>query len=263
MSFRDFDVDLEDQKPFSDLPEFDHAAEEASNVLLDLNNNLVSLSKFIKNLKLKSKFNNNLNDKIVHLIEKITEIFKGLSLLNKKLIDFQDEDLNPSQLFIKEKILREIKTSLDEFTNLQSSFKEFTNNLNEEAKTVLNEEISSSIHDQEQSSQLILEEDLINNDEFLYQQNLIREREEEIQNIEQGVQELNEIFNDLGQIVQEQGQMVDNIETNIYDVSNSTKTASNELKKALNYQKRSKKTTLCLFTVLLVILLVVLLSIFL
>jgi syntaxin 7 len=268
MSFRESDVDLESQTPFSDLPEFDSATEEASNALLDLNNNLVTLSKFIKGLETSASLQKRetLINKTVTSIEKITDLFKGISSVSKLITDYENFELNPAQIFVKEKVTREIKNSLDEFQMLQEKFTKISTQINEEAKTALNEEASHIDHTQQhdrQHSELILEEDVINNDEFLYQQNLIREREEDIQNIEQGVQELNEIFNDLGQIVQEQGLMVDNIESNIYDVSSSTRTAANELTKALNYQRRSKRTTACLLIILVAVLLVVLLGIFL
>lgn len=264
MSFRDLDVDLEAQKPFSDSPEFDNLTEETSNLLLDVNNNLVTLKKFINSLESRKDLKNatNLNNKSVRSMETITDLFKQLSLLSRQISRF--EELNPSQTFTKEKVTREIKVSLEEFQSLQERYTILTKNLNEEAQLALDEE-QVAIEDEEQraSQDLVLERDVINNEEFVYQQNLIREREEEIQNIEHGISELNDIFTDLGAIVREQGTMVDNIESNIYDVSQSTKSAAGELSKALNYQRRSRSKSFCLLTILVVILVVVILGIFL
>jgi len=265
MSFRDLDVDLESQKPFSDSPEFDNITEEASNQLLDVNNNLVTLQKFIKSLETRKGLKNasNLNNKALKSIETITDLFKSLSLLSRQINGF--DELNPSQKFTKDKVTREIKSSLEEFQGLQEKYTGLTKALNEEAQTALNEEQSGEAHNGGQSGaqDLILEQDVINNEEFIYQQNLIREREEEIQNIEHGINELNEIFTDLGAIVREQGTMVDSIETNIYDISTSTKSAAGELNKALNYQRRSRGKSFCLLAILSVILIVVILGIFL
>lgn len=44
--------------------------------------------------------------------------------------------------------------------------------------------------------------------ELEFQEQLIQEREGEIEQIEQGISELNQIFKDLGQIVTEQGSMI-------------------------------------------------------
>lgn len=263
MSFRDLDVDLESQKPFSDSPEFDGLSEETSNLLLDVNNNLVTLKKFIKSLETRKDLKNatSLNNKSIKSIETITDLFKQLSLLSRQINRY--EDLNPSQIFTKDKVTREIKVSLEEFQSLQERYTSITRSVNEEAQTALNEEQHAAQTEEEAQQDLVLETDVINNEEFVYQQNLIREREEEIQNIEHGISELNEIFTDLGAIVQEQGTMVDNIESNIYDISQSTKSAAGELTKALHYQRRSRGRTFCLLVILVVILVVVLLGIFL
>ncbi|CCH43808.1 Syntaxin-12 [Wickerhamomyces ciferrii] len=269
MSFRDLDVDLESQRPFSDHPEFDKITDEISNLLLDVNNNLVTLKKFVSSLETSKNDKNrsNLNHKSVKSIDTITDLFKNLSLLSRRVNDY--EELNPSQTFTKDKVTREIKISLEEFQDLQAKFTTITKRLNEEAKAALDQDSTTAggevgggtIGNPQQ--ELIIERDVINTEEFDHQQNLIREREEEIENIEHGINELNEIFTDLGAIVREQGTMVDNIESNIYDISNSTRSAAGELSKALHYQRRSRGKTFCLLVILVIILVVVILGIFL
>ena len=54
---------------------------------------------------------------------------------------------------------------------------------------------------------------LLNNSEIEFNEQLIEEREQEIQGIEQGITELNEIFKDLATIVTEQGSMLGIINT--------------------------------------------------
>ncbi|EGA76860.1 Pep12p [Saccharomyces cerevisiae Vin13] len=104
-------------------------------------------------------------------------------------------------------------------------------------------------------SQIVIERDPINNEEFAYQQNLIEQRDQEISNIERGITELNEVFKDLGSVVQQQGVLVDNIEANIYTTSDNTQLASDELRKAMRYQKRTSRWRVYLLIVLLVMLL--------
>lgn len=56
--------------------------------------------------------------------------------------------------------------------------------------------------------QQVLQTDLVPDSELEYQEQLIQEREGEIEDIERGVLELNEIFRDLGTIVTEQQSML-------------------------------------------------------
>ncbi|KAH3685446.1 hypothetical protein WICPIJ_003561 [Wickerhamomyces pijperi] len=267
MSFNTFDVDLEGQSPFTDSPEFDTYSTEASNILLDLNNQLVTLQKFINVLQTKNSISGTeqINSKALKIIDTCTNQFKRLSTLVKEISSI--ESLNPAQLFTKERVSHELKDSLAEFQELQTNFKQITDTLNQEARSALYEEQTQSspvvANEQQQQTQLILEEDIINNEEFVYQQNMIRERDQEISNIQQGIQELNEIFQDLGTIVQEQGTMVDNIESNIHKFSTATKGAAQELHKAFEYQRRSKSKSFCFLMILVVLLTVVILGIFL
>lgn len=264
MSFTNFDVDLESQVPFSDSPEFDRTAEEASNALLEVNNQLVTLRKLLSSLETRKglESSDKLNTKCFKSIENLTDSLKSLGHNVKELTTY--DELNASQLFTREKVSRELRNSLLEFQELQDKFTKVTTAISAEAKTAL-EQHRHQQQDQENSlsqrQEMVLEQDEINNEEFIYQQSLIREREEEIQNIEYGIQELNQIFGDLGAIVQEQGTMVDNIESNIYRVSGATKDAAGELSKALRYQRRSGRRTLCLLMIVGVILAVVLLGI--
>lgn len=266
MSFNNFDVDLEAQTLFTDSPEFDTYSTEASNILLDLSNELVTLQKFINVLQTTTSLTGSeqINSKALKLLESSTQNFKKLSDIVKEINSV--ESLNPAQIFTRERIASESKEHLSEFQELQAKFKRITDIINQEAKTALYEEQTQSNHEetttQQQQSQMILEQDIINNEEFVYQQNLIRERDQEISKIQQGIEELNEIFQDLGTIVQEQGTMVDNIESNIYRFSSSTKGAANELQNAFDYQRRSKGKSFCFLMILVALLAVVILGIF-
>jgi t-SNARE complex subunit (syntaxin) len=61
------------------------------------------------------------------------------------------------------------------------------------------------IHRQQQQQSLV---EGIPDSEVEFQEQLIQEREGEIEQIEQGITELNQIFKDLGQIVGEQQSMI-------------------------------------------------------
>ena len=152
--------------------------------------------------------------------------------------------------------------------------------INNRARAALNQEEESNItalreeeegglqkqqlipNDKGKKLQITIEREPINNEEFAYQQNLIRQRDQEISNIEEGITELNEIFKDLGNVVQQQGIMVDNIEANIYSTSDNTAMASRELNKAYRSQKSANKWCLYLLAGLLIMLFMLLLIVF-
>lgn len=262
MSFNQLDFDLENQKPFSDAPpELDEAVDESSDVLLEINNYLVTLTKQINSLS--DQKDNSVADKIAVTIDQLTELFKRMKLLIVKMDGF--DELGSVQQFSRDKIKNELHKLLVEFQELQLKFTQLTKQMNSEARTALAEEHASGVGGAEDlgaANQLVVERDVINNEEFDYQQSLIREREEEIRNIETGITELNEIFKDLGSIVTQQGTLVDNIESNIFSVVDNTKIAASELSRAAYYQRRSRSRSLCVLLILLAILAVVLLGIF-
>ncbi|GAA6041075.1 hypothetical protein JCM8097_004707 [Rhodosporidiobolus ruineniae] len=94
-----------------------------------------------------------------------------------------------------------------------------------------------------------------------FQEQLIQEREGEIEQIEQGITELNQIFKDLGQIVGEQQSMIDNIETNVISVASDTRGAATQLTQAHAYQRKAGRRMFCLLLVFLLVLTVVLLAV--
>lgn len=100
-------------------------------------------------------------------------------------------------------------------------------------------------------------------DEVDFQDALIAEREEEIQNIEQGVSDLNVLFQQVAQIVTEQGEQLGGIADNVERTYEDTRGADRELRQAARYQRNARSKACCLLLVLAVILTIVLLAIFL
>lgn len=98
-------------------------------------------------------------------------------------------------------------------------------------------------------------------DDVDFQDALIREREQEIQNIEQGVSDLNVLFQQVAQIVTEQGEQLNTITDNVEDVYASTQNADYELRQASRYQKNARSKMCVLLIVLAVILTIIVLAI--
>lgn len=255
---------------FSDSPRYDALKDTIAEQLFQINGQIGTVRQFITSLK---KFNNqnNVNTEYVERIDKktINMIHKIRDLLNKmnqsitEMNNIDENELNKNRLISREKLNKDIKLSIQEFQNIQIDYTKIMKLINIKAQEQLNQNVAALGQEEEEqqpdtdtinnntsinrtrNNQMIVEMDPINNEEFLYQQNLIRERDAEIQNIEQGINELHGIFRDLSTVIQQQGVLVDNIEANIYSAVDNTQKGSKELHKAMLSQKRQSK--LCIY----------------
>lgn len=223
MSFAD-NVDLESQIPYSDSPEFDLLSETVSSGLFELNSKLATLHSHLKALAKTHSSNGSgsysstsIEERAVALADDIRNEFKHLGDSVKEIQGW--ENTVPAQRFTQHKLSREFSVSLTEFQDLQRQLAEkqrlsVTRAKEEQQKRQQKQSLIDDDEDHDDtevsSEQLMAQEQqqLLNQHELDYQQNLIQERETEIQGIEQGIEELNEIFTDLGAIVNEQGTIV-------------------------------------------------------
>ncbi|AJU08625.1 BMC_2a_G0049620.mRNA.1.CDS.1 [Saccharomyces cerevisiae] len=261
---------------FSDSPEFQTLKEEVAAELFEINGQISTLQQFTATLKsfidrgdVSAKVVERINKRSVAKIEEIGGLIKKVNTSVKKMDAIEEASLDKTQIIAREKLVRDVGYSFQEFQGIQRQFTQVMKQVNERAKESLEaSEMANdaALLDEEQrqngskstripGSQIVIERDPINNEEFAYQQNLIEQRDQEISNIERGITELNEVFKDLGSVVQQQGVLVDNIEANIYTTSNNTQLASDELRKAMRYQKRTSRWRVYLLIVLLVMLL--------
>ena len=255
---------------FSDSPRYDALKDTIAEQLFQINGQIGTVRQFITSLK-KFYNQNNVNTEYVERIDKktINMIHKIRDLLNKmnqsitEMNNIDENELNKNRLISREKLNKDIKLSIQEFQNIQIDYTKIMKLINIKAQEQLNQNVAALGQEEEEqqpdtdtinnntsinrtrNNQMIVEMDPINNEEFLYQQNLIRERDAEIQNIEQGINELHGIFRDLSTVIQQQGVLVDNIEANIYSAVDNTQKGSKELHKAMLSQKRQSK--LCIY----------------
>lgn len=255
---------------FSDSPHYDALKDTIAEQLFQINGQIGTVRQFITSLK-KFYNQNNVNTEYVERIDKktINMIHKIRDLLNKmnqsitEMNNIDENELNKNRLISREKLNKDIKLSIQEFQNIQIDYTKIMKLINIKAQEQLNQNAAALGQEEEEqqpdtdtinnntsinrtrNNQMIVEMDPINNEEFLYQQNLIRERDAEIQNIEQGINELHGIFRDLSTVIQQQGVLVDNIEANIYSAVDNTQKGSKELHKAMLSQKRQSK--LCIY----------------
>lgn len=113
----------------------------------------------------------------------------------------------------------------------------------------------------QQQAQLLDQQQLADQSEVDFQENLIIEREGEIRQIEQSVGELNELFRDVAHIVREQGDMLDTIDVNVENTLQDTRGADTELRSASRYQKSARNKACCLLLILAIVLIIVVLAV--
>ncbi|KAL7748108.1 hypothetical protein RI367_006464 [Sorochytrium milnesiophthora] len=119
---------------------------------------------------------------------------------------------------------------------------------------------SLAFRQQQQQQQLqLLQQEQVHDSEIDHHDQVIAQRDGEIQEIEHGIHLVSEIFRDLGTLVHEQGGMLDNIESNVSAVAVHTENADVELVRANKYQQSSRNIKCCLLIVFAIILAVVIL----
>ncbi|MCO5597288.1 hypothetical protein L7F22_051365 [Adiantum nelumboides] len=93
--------------------------------------------------------------------------------------------------------------------------------------------------------------------EIVFNEALIEERDQGIREIQQQIGEVNEIFKDLAVLVHEQGVMIDDIDTNIETSHAATAQANRQLTKAAKSQKSNSSLACLLLVIFGVVLLIV------
>lgn len=101
------------------------------------------------------------------------------------------------------------------------------------------------------------QEVLLLDNEIVFNEAVIEEREQGIQEIQQQIGEVNEIFKDLAVLVHDQGAVIDDIESNIESSLAATAQAKTQLAKAAKTQKSNSSLTCLLLVIFGVVLLIV------
>lgn len=271
---------------YQDFPEFNELTRLINNTLYLINNhqlpNIKSLlTKYqeIKDDQNQKDYNHKLNglsSKLTDVITKTTVHFKEINKATNQSNDFlikcetnhEDED-TVKYLRHKESIfLNLVKTSINQFNQLQKKFEnlqrdyieEQNRNANNRAygqhleSTNTDDADHSVVANQGVQEQVHIDYELVNAEELEQQTLLIEEREREIHQISQDISDINDIFSNLQGIVGEQQYAIDNIEDNILRYNNDVFGASNELRRAERYQKRSGGRMFCCLIILLIVL---------
>jgi len=101
------------------------------------------------------------------------------------------------------------------------------------------------------------QEVLLLDNEIVFNEAMIEEREQGIQEIQQQIGEVNEIFKDLAVLVHEQGAMIDDIGSNIEGSHAATAQGTSQLVKAAKTQRSNSSLTCLLLVIFGIVLLIV------
>ena len=218
MSFNDLN-DLEAQPTsYSDQerpsPEFANLTKSISQKIFTITSNVALIHRYIGLLGT-PRDTDKMRASLMDTLSKTKDITKDLIPKIRTLSRWDAEEIGPSGKYEQQKLTGDFQKAAMDFQNAQRLALEKQKDYVKDAKAAIEEEHAEEgeppKHQQEQEQQRL---HLLDNSEIEFNEQLIEEREHEIQGIEQGITELNEIFKDLATIVTEQGSMLGIISAN-------------------------------------------------
>ncbi|KAJ0859943.1 putative target SNARE coiled-coil domain, syntaxin domain, syntaxin/epimorphin [Helianthus annuus] len=151
-------------------------------------------------------------------------------------------EVSASKKITDAKLAKDFQAVLKEFQKAQR--------LSAERETAYSPSVPQPIHPSRQ-------EVLLLDNEIAFNEAIIEERDQGIQEIQNQIGEVNEIFKDLAVLVHEQGTMIDDIGSNIENSQAATAQAKSHLVKASKSQRSNSSMTCLLFVILGIVLLIV------
>jgi t-SNARE complex subunit (syntaxin) len=211
MSFNDLN-DLEAQPTsYSDQttsPEFARLTKSISQRIFNITSNVALVHRYIGLLST-PRDTDKMRQSLMDTLAKTKDITKDLIPDIRSLSRWDPEEIGPSGKYEQQKLTGDFQKAATDFQNAQRLALEKQKDYVKEAKAAIDEDTEESpMHTTHQHSQQVQQQQgiqLLDNSEIEFNEQLIEEREQEIQGIEQGITELNEIFKDLATIVVEQG----------------------------------------------------------
>jgi syntaxin 7 len=216
MSFNDMN-DLEAQPTsYSDQatssPEFASLTKSISQKIFSITSNVALVHRYIGLLGT-PRDTDKMRASLMDTLSKTKDITKDLIPNIRSLSRWDAEEIGPSGKYEQQKLTGDFQKAAMDFQNAQRLALEKQKDYVKDVKAAIEEDHNADQesprlqhHEQQQQQQQRLH--LLDNSEIEFNEQLIEEREQEIQGIEQGITELNEIFKDLATIVTEQGTML-------------------------------------------------------
>jgi syntaxin 7 len=216
MSFNDMN-DLEAQPTsYSDnatsSPEFARLTKSISQKIFSITSNVALVHRYIGLLGT-PRDTDKMRASLMDTLNKTKDITKDLIPNIRTLSRWDAEEIGPSGKYEQQKLTGDFQKAALDFQNAQRLALEKQKDYVKDVKAAIEEEnaednTSPRLQHHEQQTQQQQRLHLLDNSDIEFNEQLIEEREQEIQGIEQGITELNEIFKDLATIVTEQGTML-------------------------------------------------------
>lgn len=263
---------------------FNGLSASLADILYDVSTKINTVQKLLNRQKTR-KNEHQIDHRIISLVDETTGLIKTAKAELQLILEWNTKFLTKQQELAQERLNREFNQLLKQFQAQQREFAELqrtvliaakkdiatsasrrgsSNIVTSENTPLLETESNTTNNDgnyeslQQQQEQIL---DVVQQEDIDFQQSLIQEREQEIQNIQEGISEINAIFKDLGTLVTQQGEQIDSFEDNITDMSANTRNAVDELVTANEYQRKKRNMSMCVLFVLLTVLAVILLAV--
>ncbi|KAI3432200.1 uncharacterized protein J3R85_007611 [Psidium guajava] len=209
-----------------------------------------------------------LRDKLHKTRLRISQLVKDTSAKLKEASQADHRaEISPAKKIADAKLAKDFQSVLKEFQKAQrlaakgeSTFASFVpREFVPSSYTAQEVEISPSRSSEQQS--LLLEpkrQEVVQLDnEIIFNEAIIEEREQGIQEIQQQINEVHEIFEDLAVLVREQGVVIDDISSNIESSHAATTLGTSELVKATKLHKSTSSLGCLLLVIFGIVLLIV------
>ncbi|KAG5676277.1 hypothetical protein PVAND_006125 [Polypedilum vanderplanki] len=217
--------------------------------LIIIKKNSSKLDKIHKAIGTKAD-SNDLRNKIQSIQKTTNESIKTTSSLIKKLnsiIRFSTTE--KSQKIQSEKLISEFNLVVQKFLQSEKS-------LNSKIRKALlvnvedEDDIPTSSSVSSQQQQLLAAD-------IRFENELMVEREQNINKIEDDVQEISQIMSEISTLIHGQSESIETIENQVTDVETNVEQGEAEIRKASSYQQKIRKKAFIIFVILLIVALIV------
>jgi len=230
---------------------------QIANQLREIGNNIIQIRNFTNQIGT-SKDSEELRKKMNYVATQTNHLVKGVTQ-DFRMLDSVERSNDKNKKMQKAKLVKEFESvvaSLKQVTTIAAQ-KEKSTPVPQSTFTRKEDDYYAEpdFDSQQKENEKLLKDQRFQavEQERIYQDDMVRRRNDEIKQIEKAVTEVNEMFLDVSQLVSEQGLMIDNIESNVEKGSQETKQAVQELKKASQYQRSSRSKMCCLLLLILII----------
>ncbi|KAJ3140045.1 hypothetical protein HK100_010890 [Physocladia obscura] len=231
--------------------------DRASNSVFQISNNVASLDALVKQLG-SSKDSPDLRSRLHDLTESTRDMIKQTGADLKSLVIPEDSSNYEGRQhkMAQQKLQKDFENVLSRFQNVSKMAAKKSREYVQKARTHQQQQqnlkfrVNDDDEENSENAPLLLQQDEAVDAEVEYNESLIQEREQDLQNIERSIGEVNEIFRDLGTIVGEQQYMLDHIDSNVGIVAVNMEGATGELRIAAERQKAAQNRMCCLYTIL-------------